>query len=250
MNRFNDFFQNKVAFVSGAASGIGAAVARALAQHGAKLVLADRNKNRLDDLLPSLEKQVEVLALEVDVASFASMEQAIDAGMARFSRMDFAVNSAGIDLARCPIDRYSPDDWNRIIAVNLTGVFNALRCQLPVMRAGGAIVNVSSLLGHRGFRGQPAYTAAKHGVVGLTKAAALDHAGQNIRINAVAPGFIDTPLLGHLDAQAKQTAARQYPMQRLGSAHEVSQVILFLLSDAASFVTGTCYAVDGGALAQ
>jgi len=205
---------------------------------------------QLDKSLDALLETTEVLALEVDVAEFASMEQAIDAGMARFSRLDLAVNSAGIDLARCPIAQYCPDDWNKIIAVNLTGVFNALRCQLPVMRAGSSIVNVASLLGHRGFGGQPAYTAAKHGVVGLTKAAALEYAKQNIRINAVAPGFIDTPLLSHLDAPTKQAAACQYPMQRLGSADEVSQVIVFLLSDAASFVTGTCYAVDGGALAQ
>jgi len=243
------FFRDKVAFVSGSASGIGAAVARELARCGAKLIVADRDTSRLIDTLGALEEQTEVLALGVDVASFESMEQTIAAGMKQFSRLDFAVNSAGIDLARCPIAQYSPEDWNKIIAVNLTGVFNALRCQLPVMREGGSIVNVASILGHRGFGGQPAYTAAKHGVVGLTKAAALDHAKQNIRINAVAPGFIDTPLLDHLDAQAKQATAHQYPMQRLGSAQEVSQVIMFLLSDAASFVTGTCYAVDGGALA-
>jgi len=243
-------FRHKVAFVSGAASGIGAAVARRLAELGAKLILVDRDEQRLDAFARTLPDDTPRLLAAADVTSLASLESAVADGVARFSQLDAAVNCAGIDLPRCPLAQYPPQHWHSVIAVNLTGVFHALRCQIPAMQAGGSIVNVASILGQRGFAGQPAYTAAKHGVIGLTKSAALDCAGQGIRINAVAPGFIDTPLLNHLDAHTKQASAQRYPMQRLGTAEEVSNVILFLLSDAAAFVTGACYTVDGGSLAQ
>lgn len=244
-------FAGKVAFVSGAASGIGAATAGRLAELGAKLVLADRDRVRLTAFADTLESE-NVMALEVDVTTISSVEAAIAQGVEHFGGLDLAVNSAGIDLPRCETASYSPEQWDRIIAVNLTGVFNAVRHQVPAMlvRGGGSIVNVSSIMGFRGFAGQPAYTAAKHGVIGLTKAAALDHAARGIRINAVAPGFIDTPLLGHLSDEKRQAAAALHPMQRVGQADEITNVILFLLSDAASFVTGTCFDADGGYLAK
>jgi NAD(P)-dependent dehydrogenase (short-subunit alcohol dehydrogenase family) len=244
-------FADKVAFVSGAASGIGAATARRLAELGAKLILADRDGEGLTAFAATLGCDG-VLALEVDVASIASVEAAISRAVAEFGGLDLAVNSAGIDLPRCETASYPAEQWDRIIAVNLTGVFNAVRHQIPAMlaRGGGSIVNVASIMGFRGFAGQPAYTAAKHGVIGLTKAAALDHAGQGIRINAVAPGFIDTPLLGHLSNEKRQAAAALHPMQRVGQADEITNVILFLLSDAASFVTGACFEADGGYLAK
>lgn len=244
-------FLGKVAFVSGAASGIGAATARRLADLGAKLVLVDRDKIRLDAFAKTLASET-VLAVEVDVTTIASVEAAIKRGVDKFGGLDFAVNSAGIDLPRCATASYPSEQWVRIIAVNLTGVFNAVRHQVPAMlvRGGGSIVNVSSIMGFRGFAGQPAYTAAKHGVIGLTKAAALDHAAQGIRINAVAPGFIDTPLLGHLNDEKRRAAAALHPMQRVGQADEITNVILFLLSDASSFVTGACFDADGGYLAK
>ncbi|MCW0001069.1 SDR family oxidoreductase [Pararhizobium sp. YC-54] len=244
-------FSGKVAFVSGAASGIGAATARQLADLGAKLVLVDRDRARLDAFVETLGSN-NVLALEVDVTAIASVEEAIARGVSHFGGLDLAVNSAGIDLPRCETARYPAGDWDRTIAVNLTGVFNAVRHQIPAMLAsgGGSIVNVASIMGFRGFSGQPAYTAAKHGVIGLTKAAALDHATQGIRINAVAPGFIDTPLLGHLSDEMRQAAALLHPMARVGEADEITNVILFLLSDAASFVTGACFEADGGYLAK
>lgn len=244
-------FSGKVAFVSGAASGIGAATARRLADLGAKLVLADRDKRRLDAFAKTFASET-VLAVEVDVTVIASVEEAIRRGVDNFGGLDLAVNSAGIDLPRCETASYPSEQWDRIIAVNLTGVFNAVRHQVPAMlvRGGGSIVNVSSIMGFRGFAGQPAYTAAKHGVIGLTKAAALDHAKQGIRINAVAPGFIDTPMLGHLSDEKRNAAAALHPMQRVGQADEIADVILFLLSNTASFVTGACFDADGGYLAK
>ncbi|WPE22911.1 SDR family NAD(P)-dependent oxidoreductase [Shinella zoogloeoides] len=244
-------FLGKVAFVSGTASGIGAATARRLADLGAKLVLVDRDKIRLDAFAKTLASET-VLAVEVDVTAIASVKEAIKRGVDNFGGLDLAVNSAGIDLPRCETASYPCEQWDRIIAVNLTGVFNAVRHQIPAMlvRGGGSIVNVSSIMGFRGFAGQPAYTAAKHGVIGLTKAAALDHAAQGIRINAVAPGFIDTPLLGHLNDEKRRAAAALHPMQRVGQADEITNVILFLLSDASSFVTGACFDADGGYLAK
>ena len=244
-------FAGKVAFVSGAASGIGASSARSLASLGAKLVLADRDGARLCAFAETLGSK-DVLALEVDVTAAASVEAAIAQGSRHFGGLDLAVNSAGIDLPRCETGRYPTEDWDRIIAVNLTGVFNAVRYQIPAMvaRGGGSIVNVASIMGLRAFAGQPAYTAAKHGVIGLTKAAALDHASEGVRVNAVAPGFIETPLLAHLSDEKKQAAALLHPMERLGQPAEITDVILFLLSDAASFVTGACFAADGGYLAR
>lgn len=244
-------FAGKVAFVTGAASGIGAATALKLANLGAKLVLADRDKERLAVAAAKYEKH-NVLALEIDVTSIANVEQAIVSAVGHFGGIDLAVNSAGIDLTRCETGRYPADQWDRIISVNLTGVFNALRHQIPVMlkRGGGSIVNVASVMSFRALAGQPAYTAAKHGVIGLTRVAALDHASQGIRINAVAPGFIETPLLAHLSAEKKRAAALLHPMARLGQTDEIANVIAFLLSDAASFVTGACFDADGGYLAK
>ena len=244
-------FSGKVAFVSGAASGIGAATARRLADLGAKLVLVDRDRIRLDAFAKTLASAT-VLAVEVDVTAIDSVEEAIKRGVDTFGGLDLAVNSAGIDLPRCETASYPAEQWDRIIAVNLTGVFNEVRHQIPAMLAlgRGSIVNVSSIMGFRGFAGQPAYTAAKHGVIGFTKAAALDHSAQGIRINAVAPGFIDTPLLGHLSDEKRNAAAALHPMQRVGQADEITNVILFLLSDAASFVTGACFEADGGYLAK
>ncbi|MDW6021834.1 SDR family NAD(P)-dependent oxidoreductase [Mesorhizobium sp. BAC0120] len=246
-----DAFAGKVAFVSGAASGIGASTARMLADLGVRLILADRDGERLAAFAATLSRH-DALALEVDVASNASVETAIARGVGHFGRLDFAVNSAGIDLPRCETAQYPAEQWDRIIAVNLTGVFHAVRYQIPKMLAcgGGSIVNIASIMGLRAFPGQPAYTAAKHGVIGLTKAAALDHAAHGIRINAVAPGFVETPLLGHLSNEKKKAAASLHPMGRVGRADEITSVILFLLSDAASFVTGACYEADGGYLTK
>ncbi|MRG54029.1 SDR family oxidoreductase [Phyllobacterium sp. SYP-B3895] len=244
-------FAGKIAFVTGAASGIGAATARRLGGLGARVVLADRDSEGLAAMAAEFEEE-DVLALDIDVTSIAVVERAIAKGVGHFGGIDLAVNSAGFDLARCETGEYAADDWERIISVNLTGVFNALRHEIPAMivRGGGSIVNVASVLGLRGFAGQPAYTAAKHGVIGLTKASALDHAAHRVRINAVAPGFIETPLLGHLNDEKKQAAALLHPMARLGEADEIANVILFLLSDAASFVTGACFDADGGYLAK
>lgn len=244
-------FAGKVAFLTGAASGIGATTARRLADLGAKLVLADRDAERLAALASTFVPR-DVLAVELDVTSYAGVETAVACGIKRFGGLDLAVNSAGIDLPRCETALYSPEDWDRIISVNLTGVFNSVRHQVPAMlqRGGGSIVNVASVMGFRAFTGQPAYTAAKHGVIGITKAAALDHAAQGVRINAVAPGFIETPLLGHLDEEKKLAAVALHPMNRLGKPAEITDVIVFLLSDSASFVTGACFTADGGYLAQ
>ncbi|MCP8895272.1 SDR family oxidoreductase [Shinella daejeonensis] len=244
-------FAGKVAFLSGAASGIGAATATRLADLGAKLILTDRDGERLAAFAKTLGSD-EVLALDLDVTAAPGVEAAIAQAVRHFGRLDLAVNSAGIDLPRCETACYPAEDWDRVIAVNLTGVFHCLRYQIPAMLAngGGSIVNVASIMGFRAFAGQPSYTAAKHGVIGLTKAAALDHAAQGVRVNAVAPGFIETPLLAHLSDEKKRAAALLHPMERLGQPDEITNVILFLLSGAASFVTGACYEADGGYLAR
>lgn len=241
-------FDGKVAIVTGGASGIGAACVKQFAAGGAKVVVADLNLDAAEATAATVrEAGGEAAAIRVDVADPASVEAMVQFATERFGGVDIAVNNAGIGGELNPVGQATIAGWNHVIAVNLSSVFYCMRYQIPAMlaRGKGAIVNVSSILGSVAFAGSPGYVAAKHGVVGLTKTAALEYATQGIRVNAVGPGFIETPLLGTVEEQ-KQAIASLHAMKRLGQAEEVANLICFLASEDASFITGSYHLVDGG----
>jgi NAD(P)-dependent dehydrogenase (short-subunit alcohol dehydrogenase family) len=188
----------------------------------------------------------------MDVADLSSVEAAVADTVDHFGALHLAVNNAGISGPTATLTGYDPADWRRVLAVNLDGVFHSLRCELPriVASGGGAAVNVASVLGTVGVPASAAYVAAKHAVVGLTKAAALEYATQGVRVNAVGPGFIETPLLDGLDQSTRSFLPALHPVGRIGTASEVAELIAFLLSDRASFIHGSYHAVDGGYTAQ
>ncbi|MFE0103700.1 SDR family NAD(P)-dependent oxidoreductase [Streptomyces sp. NPDC059009] len=245
-------FAGKTAFVTGAASGIGREVARRLAAAQAAVVVADFDERGAQDVARELtESGARALAVRVDVTDPESVRRAVEAGVEEFGGLHLAVNNAGIAGASAPTGEYKVQDWQRVIDTNLNGVFYSLRHELPHLLAagGGAVVNMSSILGTNGFAGSPAYAAAKHAVVGLTKTAAVEYAAQGVRVNAVGPGFIDTPLLKGDEAQRAQLVSL-HPQGRLGTAAEVAELTLFLLSDRASFINGSYHLVDGGYAAR
>lgn len=245
---------NKVAIVTGASSGIGEAIAVTFAAAGAKVVVSDINEeggNKVVELIKS--KGGEAFFIKADTSKPEENEKLVAETVKHFGKLDIAVNNAGIGGPAAKTGEYPVDGWDKVIAVNLSGVFYGLRYQIPALLAngGGNIINMASVLGQVGTRLSPAYVAAKHGVVGLTKAAALEYAEQNIRVNSVGPGYIKTPLLvQHLDAGQMDSLVKLHPMGRLGESQEIAELVLWLASDKASFVTGTYYAADGGLLAQ
>lgn len=247
-------FDGNVAFVTGAASGIGRAVAARLAEGGAAVALADFDEDGAHSAAEEIGKATgaRTLGVRVDVTDDASVEAAVRATVDGLGGLHLAVNNAGIGGETAPTGAYPVEAWRRVIATNLDGVFYAMRHEIPVMLAagGGAIVNMASILGTNGFRGSPAYVAAKHGVVGLTKTAALEYAAQGVRINAVGPGFIETPLLDATQGIARRALRKLHPAGRLGRAEEVAELTAFLLSDRASFIHGSYHLVDGGYSAQ
>ncbi|MEU2085885.1 SDR family NAD(P)-dependent oxidoreductase [Streptomyces albus] len=246
-------FEGKAALVTGAASGIGLAVARQLGQGGAAVVVADYDEDGAQVAAGELETAgVRAEPLVVDVTDPDSVRESVRFTTERFGSLDLAVNNAGVGGPSMPTGEYEITAWQRVISTNLSGVFYGLRYQLPVMAAAGrgAIVNMSSILGTNGFAGSPAYVAAKHGVIGLTKTAALEYADKGVRINAVGPGFIDTPLLRETDNPMRERLISLHPQGRLGTAEEVAEVTAFLLSDRAAFVQGSYHLVDGGYAAQ
>ncbi|MEU3082963.1 SDR family NAD(P)-dependent oxidoreductase [Streptomyces albidoflavus] len=248
-----DEFAGRTALVTGAASGIGLATARRLGQGGARVVIADYNAEGAASAAAALrDESVEASAVTVDVTDPASVEAAVRFAQDTYGALHLAVNNAGIGGESAPTGDYDIDVWNRVVRTNLDGVFYSMRYETPALLAagGGAIVNTASILGSVGFAGSPAYVAAKHGVVGLTKTAATEYAAQGVRINAVGPGFIDTPLLQGMDKQAYDGLVQLHPAGRLGRSEEVAEVIAFLLSDRASFVHGSYHLVDGAYTAR
>ncbi|MGX1710097.1 SDR family NAD(P)-dependent oxidoreductase [Streptomyces albidoflavus] len=248
-----DEFAGRTALVTGAASGIGLATARRLGQGGARVVIADYNAEGAASAAAALrDESVEASAVTVDVTDPASVEAAVRFAQDTYGALHLAVNNAGIGGESAPTGDYDIDVWNRVVRTNLDGVFYSMRYEIPALLAagGGAIVNTASILGSVGFTGSPAYVAAKHGVVGLTKTAATEYAAQGVRINAVGPGFIDTPLLQGMDKQAYDGLVQLHPAGRLGRSEEVAEVIAFLLSDRASFVHGSYHLVDGAYTAR
>lgn len=247
----------KVAVVTGGSQGIGASTVRGFIREGAKVVIADV----LDDPGNALVNELkagggEALYVHADVTKEADLRAMVDAAMNQFGRLDFGVNNAGIGGAAAPTGEYRLEDWQRVIDINLTGVFLSMRYEIPAMlkTGGGVIVNVSSILGWVGFATSSAYVAAKHGVIGLTKSAALEYGPQNIRVSAVSPGFITTPLIekGGITegSDIYNQLAEAHAMKRLGKPEEVSEVIVWLCSDTASFMTGSAVLVDGGYVAS
>jgi len=248
MNPVYDF-NGQVALVTGAASGMGLATARAFAQSGAAVVLADRNEAALSKATDALRREGhDVLGVPCDVTDEAQAARMVERTVATFGRLDMAYNNAGILGPMGDVTDETADGFDAVNAVNLRGVWTCMKHELLQMRrqGSGAIVNCSSLGGLVGLPGRAAYHASKHGVIGLTKCAALDYAGRGIRINAICPGCIDTPMGDAIDPAAMKEFLRDQPVGRMGDADEIAAAVLWLCSPGASFVLGVALPVDGG----
>jgi NAD(P)-dependent dehydrogenase (short-subunit alcohol dehydrogenase family) len=242
-------YTGKVALVTGGGSGIGESCAVTFASSGAKVIVADYDKDGGHRVTEAIRaKNLEASFVAVDVSKPEEIEAMVSATVEAYGGLHVAVNNAGIGGAQAITGEYPIDSWQQVIEVNLSGVFYCMRHEIPAMLAsgGGAIINMASILGSVGFASSPAYVAAKHGVVGLTKTAAIEYSAQGIRVNSVGPGFINTPLLSeNLDADTLEVIAGMHPIGRLGESQEVADLVAFLGSDEASFCTGGYYLVDG-----
>lgn len=247
-------FSGRVAFITGGASGLGRAAAQQLAAQGALVVVADVQLDAAGSLARELAAGgAQSIAVGCDVRDDRAVEIAVSTTVAHFGRLDIAINAAGIGGPEVRTAEYAPDDWHRVIDVNLNGVWRCMRHEIPAMLAagGGAIVNVASVAGLIGFPRHPAYAASKHGVVGLTKTAALEYGRNGLRINALCPGFTLTPMVQQMiDAGLPEDAlVARVPLGRLGTANEVAAAALFLCSAAGAFMSGHALAIDGGIVA-
>lgn len=241
----------KVALVTGGASGIGEACVRLFIKEGAKVLFTDLNETLGQQLAQEMGEHA--LFVKADASSASDNEMIVNKAVAHFGGLHIAVNNAGIGGDAKPVADLSIEEWKKVIDINLNGVFYGMHYQIPAMiQSGyGSIINMASILGAVGFANSSAYVAAKHGLLGLTKTAAWEYGTQNIRINAVGPGFIATPMIdGALTPEIQQFLASQHALQRLGTANEVAELVLFLASEKASFATGSYYPIDGGYLAK
>jgi len=251
----NGWAKGKVAIVTGAAGGIGRATALAFAREGAAVLVTDINTAGGQETVRLIREAGGTAEfLQVDVTKDDQVAAMVRRAVELWGGLDVAFNNAGIEGVLAPTHEYPEEAWERVIAINLTAVWRCMRHEIPEMlkRGGGAIVNTASILGLVGFANAPAYTASKHGVVGLTKAAAQEYAELGLRINAVCPGFIETPMVMERGVQlgkdkaAYAQVAGLHPMNRLGKPEEIAEAVLWLCSPKASFVTGYALAVDGG----
>ena len=244
----------KVALITGAGSGIGRAIACLYALEGAKVVVSDIDEQGGNETVRLILKEGgEAFFVLADTSKVMDHQKLIAETIRRYGALHIAVNNAGIGGPLAPVGEYPLDGWDKVIGINLTGVFLGIHFQIPKLMefGGGSIVNISSILGMVASQNSPAYVAAKHGVVGLTKSAAVEYATKKIRVNSIGPGYIDTPLLTNtLDQETIDAVANLHPMGRLGQASEVAELALFLNSNKSSFITGAYYNVDGGYLAQ
>lgn len=249
-------FESKVALITGAASGIGRATALAFAREGARVSISDIQEKEGRAMAESIRKDggdAEFFAC--DVSRPDQIRSMLAGTVARFGRLDFACNNAGIEGDTAATADSDEENWDRVIDVNLKSVWMCMKLEIPEMlkQGGGSIVNISSIAGLVGFPGIPAYVASKHGIVGLTRAAALEYAKQGIRVNAVCPGVIQTPMVERFvqgDAGKLAQLVGAEPLGRLGKPEEIASVVTWLCSSGASFVTGQPLAVDGGWVAQ
>jgi NAD(P)-dependent dehydrogenase (short-subunit alcohol dehydrogenase family) len=244
-----DLFSGKVAMVTGAGSGIGQATALAYACKGAKVIVSDIKDN--DTVSRIKESGGEAFFIKTDVSKATECEKLISESLKKYGKIDIAFNNAGILGEENNLADISLDGYAKVIGINLNGVFFCMKYEIEAMlkQGGGVIVNTASILGAVGFATYSGYVAAKHGVVGLTQNAALEYSDKKIRINCVAPGFIETPLLNTIDKNGKKGLVLKHPIGRLGTPQEVAELVIWLSSDKASFATGGYYPIDGGYLA-
>lgn len=245
--------RNRVAYVTGGGSGIGAATSLMLASQGVKVAVVDVKLAEAQAIAERISSQGGVaIALKADVSKPDEIQSSILTTVENFQRLDIAVNNAGIGGDQSETSELPVDSWRRVTSVNLDGVFYCMKYEIPQMlkNGGGSIINISSILGQVGFARASAYVAAKHGVVGLTQAAAIEYGPKKIRVNAVGPGFIRTPILSGLSDEMLNSMAQLHALKRIGEPDEVAALITFLASAEASFITGSYYPVDGGYLAS
>ncbi|HSU30324.1 MAG TPA: SDR family oxidoreductase [Bryobacteraceae bacterium] len=248
----NGNFKGKVAFVTGAGSGIGRAAALAFAREGASVVVADVAEQSNQETARMIEELgARALAVRCDVTRAEDVKAALDKAVEAFGRLDFAFNNAGSEQPITATADLTEQEWDRIVNINLRGVFLCMKYEIPLMLRNGAgvVVNTSSGAGVKGFKGQAAYAAAKHGVIGLTRSAALDYASQNIRINAVCPGIVETSMMDRFTrgtSEGRERVIAQEPIGRMGKPDEIASAVVWLCSDPAAFMIGHALVVDGG----
>jgi len=251
-NSANDEFAGKVAFVTGAGSGIGRATALAFAARGAAVAIADVSAGASRDVADEIVRTGgQALGLPCDVTVSSDVQTALRQTVEAFGRLDFAFNNAGIEQAPTPLADITEDQWQRVLDIDLRGVFLCMKYEIPLVLAagGGAIINTSSGAGVKGFAGGGAYGAAKHGVIGLTRCAALDYAAANVRINAICPGIIETPMMDRFSGgtpEGRERVIGQEPVGRMGRPEEIASAVMWLCSDNAAFTVGHALVVDGG----